>query len=755
MKLHTAIRRDIVLRLSAAALLGGYLASAGAQVQSQTQQDPGQKKPRTADVLDEIVVTAEKRAEGLQNIPIAITALEGDTLDKAGVTAVGDLVQLAPSLQFGTRSTNVFIALRGIGQAGQDIGSQSGVTVSIDGVPLLSQFMMNPSFLDVERVEILRGPQGTIQGRNATGGAINISSLAPTDQLETGLELTAGNYSRYGLKGYVNVPLAENVTSRLSVHSERADGWMKNGFLGTRNDDTKIDRVRGQVLITPSDRASVRAIVDYTQDRSDPSFAMILGRARPDIPSTPELPNYPYPQNDIDDLTFYINQPNRRDLEDFRATLIGTFQLGETAALVSTTGYIKNDIELTEIDVDATPAQVSNFSLIGIHNEQFTQEFTLTADLGSRADIVAGLFYMNGDSSEPLYLDFTPFTNYLVYLPVEKLDSYAAYTQFRYRFTDKLRATIGGRYTSDEKSYEMDATVLTFNTFLTDEDKWDAFTPRFVLDYAPSDDSLIYVSASKGFKSGGFNTLGDITLPVDTFEPERVWSYELGARAMMFERRLRMALTAFYADYSNLQATVFRVNPQTQVRFPRVENSATAEIKGLEYEIEATPATGLYLRAAVTRLDAKYGYFCNNDPLYPLVPTDPECEGLGLPPGAINLEGNTLAQAPEWQANVSGAYTFPVSDSLEMTARADYKWQSKVQFDFYNHPLNTEDSYGLFNVSIGLGSSSKRWAFTAWTRNALDERYVTQAVTASGANPSRSGSLGGPRMYGVTFNGRF
>ena len=193
MKLHTAIRRDIVLRLSAAALLGGYLASAGAQVQSQTQQDAGQKKARTADVLDEIVVTAEKRAEGLQNIPIAITALEGDTLEQAGVTAVGDLVQLAPSLQFGTRSTNVFIALRGIGQAGQDIGSQSGVTVSIDGVPLLSQFMMNPSFLDVERVEILRGPQGTIQGRNATGGAINISSLAPTDQLEGGLELTAGN----------------------------------------------------------------------------------------------------------------------------------------------------------------------------------------------------------------------------------------------------------------------------------------------------------------------------------------------------------------------------------------------------------------------------------------------------------------------------------------------------------------------------------------------------------------------------------
>lgn len=755
MNLHTAIRRNLVLRLSAAVLLGGYFVSAGAQAQSPPPQDASPKKARANDVLEEVVVTAEKRREGIQNIPIAITAVEGATLDKAGVTAVGDLVQLAPSLQFGTRSTNVFIAMRGIGQAGQDIGSQSGVTVSLDGVPLLNQFMMNPSFLDVERVEVLRGPQGTIQGRNATGGAINISSLAPTDEFGVGLELTAGNYSRYGLKGYLNVPFSDKVTSRLSVHTERADGWMKNGFLGTRNDDTNVDRARAQLLIKPSDRSSIRALVDYTRDRSDPSFAMVLGRALADVPTVPELPNYPYPQNDVDGLTFYINQPNHRDLEDLRATVIGTFQFGETAAFTSTTGYIKNDIELTDIDVDATPAPVSDFPLIGIHNEQFTQEFTLTTDLGSRADLVAGLFYMKGDSSEPLYLNFTPITNYLVYLPVEKLDSYAAYSQFRYRLTDKLRATIGGRYTSDKKSYEMDATVLTFHTVLADEDTWDAFTPRVVLDYAPSDDSLIYASASKGFKSGGFNTLGDITLPVDTFEPERVWNYEVGAKAMMFERRLRMGLTLFYANYSNLQATVFRVNPDTQVRFPRIENSATAQIKGVEYEIEATPVAGLTLRGAFTRLDAKYGKFCNNDPLHPAVPTDPDCANLGLPPGAINLEGNTLAQAPEWQFNVAAGYTFPVSERLEMTTRVDYKWQSKVQFDFYNNPQNTQDSYGLFNASIGLGSSSKRWALTAWTRNAFDERYVAQAVTASGANPARSGSLGAPRMYGITLHSRF
>src|SRR5262245_11489300 len=223
MKFHTMIRRDLVLRVGATVLLGGYFVPAAAQSQSQTQQEAGENK-RAANVLEEVVVTAQKRREGLQNIPIAITAVEGATLEQAGVTAVGDLVQLAPSLQFGTRSTNVFIAMRGIGQAGQDIGSQSGVTVSLDGVPLLNHFMMNPSFLDVERVEVLRGPQGTLQGRNATGGAINISSLPPTDQLEGGLELTGGNYSRYAFRGVLNVPFSEKVTSRLSIERERADG---------------------------------------------------------------------------------------------------------------------------------------------------------------------------------------------------------------------------------------------------------------------------------------------------------------------------------------------------------------------------------------------------------------------------------------------------------------------------------------------------------------------------------------------------
>lgn len=746
------IRRAGGLSVGVAALFAGVALPAIAWAQ-------GQARP-SENALEEVVVTAEKRAEGLQNIPIAITALSAATLEKAGIKEVGDLAQLTPSLQFGTRSTNVFIAMRGIGQAGQDIGSQSGVTVSLDGVPLLNHFMMNPAFMDLERVEVLRGPQGTIAGRNATGGAINIYSKGPTNENDGSLSLTAGNRSRLGLKGHVNAAFSDQLSGRLSFQREEAEGWLKNNYIGKRNDDTDVAEVRAQLLFKPTEAFSVRALVDYTKDRSDPGFAQILGRADPARPTVVDLPTYPYPRNDPDNLTFYFNEPNHRDVEDVRATVVATWAISPNLTLTSTTGFIRHDIDLTDLDVDATPANNSRFDLIGLYAKQVTQEFTLTANLGDRADIVAGGFFMRGDSSEPLYLSLPTFKNYLVYLPEETLKSYAAYAQFRYQLTDKLRATVGGRYTTDDKSYQMASSVAGAPRLNSDSGKFSAFTPRFVLDYTPTDETLIYASVSRGFKSGGFNTLGDVSLPVNRFNPEYVWNYEAGLKAMMFDRKLRMGLTGFYADYSNLQQTVFRLNEATQVRFPRVENSTAAKIKGVEFEAEATPVRGLRLTGAVTYLDAKFGFFCNNDPLYPTAATSPSCvgatrDGQPLPAGAVQLRGHSLTQAPEWQYNASAQYTLAVSDSLNLTGRVDYKWQSRTYFDIYNNAQNAQAAYGLLNGSIEIARQDRAWSLLAWVRNVGDERYISQGSAGSGANAAVTGSLGTPRMFGATLTRQF
>lgn len=718
--------------LGVTALSGGYLLATPTWAQAPTQGEG---------TLEEIVVTAEKRTEGLQNIPIAITAVTGNTLEKAGVQKVGDLTQLTPSLQFGQRSGNTFIALRGIGQAGQDIGSQSGVTVSLDGVPLLNQFMMNPSFLDVERVEVLRGPQGTIQGRNATGGAINVYSNSPKNDLEGGLEATAGNYSQFGMKGVLNAPIIpDRLIGRLAFQTDGATGWLKNDFNGRRNEDTDLLEVRGSLMALPSDNFTVRAIAEYTRDRSDPAFSILFGRARPDLPSPSEAAHLP--QNNLDALTVYFDQPNRRDVQDFRSTLIARWDVGPNTAITSTTGFIRHNIEYKQIDNDLTTLNSSSFPFIGLYAKQLTQEFTATTDLGSRADLIAGAFYMYGKSSEPLYISTPPINNAFVYLPNEKLNSYALYTQFRYKITDSLRATIGGRYTIDAKSFDIHANSLGTLFFHTADNSWRAFTPRYVLDYTLSDTAMVYASVSRGFKSGGFNTLGDVSQPVNVFNPEYVWNKELGTKSTFFENRLRMGLTAFQSDYTNMQQTVFRINPQTGVRYPKVENASTATIRGLELELEAMPYRGLRLTGSGTRLEGKYGQFFSIDPIYP-------------ERGSQNLQGNRTVQAPKWQFSTSGEYTFPISAHLEMTARADYKWQSRVYFDIYNDPLDVQDAYGLLNASLAVGTTNKDWLLTGWVHNAVDTRYLSEANVKPGAAPSRAGSIGLPRMYGATLSYRF
>jgi iron complex outermembrane receptor protein len=303
--------------------------------------------------------------------------------------------------------------------------------------------------------------------------------------------------------------------------------------------------------------------------------------------------------------------------------------------------------------------------------------------------------------------------------------------------------TVGGRYTIDEKDFEMKANILGAGVVRTADDSWGAFTPRFVIDYVPNDNTLLYVSASRGFKSGGFNTFGDVSLPVNLFNPEFVWNYEAGLKTSLLERALRLGVTGFFSDYTNLQQTLFRINPQTGVRYPKIENAASAQIKGVELDVEAIPYRGLRLRASATWLDTQFGHFTSIDPIYP-------------ERGEQDLGGNRLPMAPDWQFGVSSEYSFPISRALKITARADYKWQSDVYFDLFNNPLNTQDTYGLLNASLSIGTTAENWALTAFARNALDERYVSQSLTAaSDTVPSRVGQLGSPREYGVTLSYRF
>ncbi len=530
--------------------------------------------------------------------------------------------------------------------------------------------------------------------------------------------------------------------ARVAFQKEQADGWLRNDYLGIDKNDTDLTQVRASLLGKVTDDFSVRAIFEATRDRGDPAFATVLGRARPDKPTIVEALGLP--RNDLENRIVYMNHTDQRDTDNKKAILIANWDVNPGLAIAATTGYITHDLVLTDTDNDGTSGDFSDFPLVAIRVDQFTQDLTATADLSNSTDLVVGAFYMNGRSRQPLILSVPPaLIGAFNYDPVENLDSYAVYGQLRHQLTDSLRVTVGGRYTVDDKDFAMDAVIIGAGVSRTASDSWGAFTPRFVIDYVPNDNTLLYVSASRGFKSGGFNTFGDVSQPVNLFDPEFVWNYEAGLKASFFDRALRMGVTGFYSDYTNLQQTLFRINPQTNVRYPRVENAASAAISGVELDLEAIPFRGFRLRASATWLDAEFGRFTSIDPIYP-------------ERGEQNLTGNRLPQAPTWQAGVSGEYSLPISSALEITARADYKWQNEIYFDLFNNPLNTQDSYGLLNASVAIGTIDQSWSLTAFVRNAFDERYVSSSLTsASDTVPARVGQLGAPSQYGVTLSHRF
>lgn len=734
-------------------LLGGVSALAilgGASVASAQEQSDDGEAQAGAQQLEDVVITAEKRREGLQNVPIAITAVTGETLEAAGIKSAGDLPQLAPSLQFGERFGNVFFSLRGIGQAGQDIGNQSGVSVSQDGVPYLSQFMMNATFLDLARVEVLRGPQGTIAGRNATGGAINLYSNLPTDTLEGELTAGVGNYDQRLVRGIISGPInGDRLLGRFAIQDEEADGWLTNAYLGIKRNNTDRTVARASLLGRVGSTFEANLSVEALKDRSDPQFVTLFGRARADIPMASEVLGLP--MNDLENLIVYTDKPDYRDVESLKGTLNLRWDLTPNMSLTSITSAMDYDLVFTDLDNDGTLAPLSDFPLIGIYQNQWSQEFTLTADLNDRFDLIGGFYYLNGDSREDLITNLVALpepNNDFAFGSVEKLDSYAVYGQARYRLTDTLRLTVGGRYTIEDKTYD-NATTFAGAPYASGQGdgSWEAFTPRVALDYAPTNTLLAYATASRGFKAGGFRTFsGTDTDVVDQFDPEFVWNYEAGVKTRLFDNRMRLGGNVFYMDYTNLQQVIFRYDSVTNRRIITVENAASAHVKGVELEFDALPLPGLYVMGSGTLLEAELDDSSSFDPVYPTTPTS-------VP---VDLTGNRQPQAPTWQFSLSAQYTRPLTSELNWTVRADYRRQGKIYFDVFNDDLNSQSAYGLLNLSASLASTNANWQLAAFARNVTDERYISQALTATDAfGGVFAGALGVPRMYGISLTRRF
>ncbi len=678
-------------------------------------------------VLEEIVVTAQKREQNLTDIPASISAFSGQRLEKSGIDNVEDLAQLVAGLHISDNRNQGLVTLRGIGANDRlDPMLESGVAMHLDGVYQAASHLITRSFFDVERIEVLRGPQGTLYGRNATGGAINIITKAPTTEPSMGMKVNFGNYGLVDSEGYMSGPLVgDKVLGRVAARVVNRNGYTPNVETGDTLDDAKYVALRGKLRFELSDDFRLDVTGEYTRD--DSRTAGIL-RRRNDVPVGAET-------------AFGITLPEGRAVaggagEMNRVTSWGVkaraeWQVSDGLAFTSLTGYKEMDWRLV-IDVDKTSDNIRSWDEFR-NFKQFSQELNLSYS-GDRLEWLIGASYFTNETLEDAILPLPPIpiTFVLGTTPAQN-DAYGIFGEVSYDLTDKMTLTLGARYSYEDKgllaytglvfavpgdaAYEEslinDTNIARFDQAVASNERsasFSAFTPRAALTYDMSDEVTFYATVSRGFKSGNFNA---INLDDEASKPEKVTNYEAGVKTSLFEDRLKANFSAFYMDYTDLQVQQVVTIPNgdgTNRSIISIVNAGSAPIKGFEFEWQARPTEALGFDGSLAYFNGKYKDLIIPDSL------DGNTEK--------DVDGNQLVATPEWSLNVGAEYMVPLGD-WSATLRGEYNYKSRVHFRAFNDMDLTMPSHGLFNASLAFEQEEGNWIVTVYGKNLGDKEVIS------------------------------
>jgi len=701
--------------------------------------------------LEEIVVTAQKRNELLSDVPLAISALSGDALSDRAITDVASLATAVPSLTFGSYGGQARIAIRGIGFDTINPSGEGRVAYHLNGVYLSRPAATTGTFFDVERVEVLRGPQGTLYGRNATGGSINVIPRGPTPEFEGYLNASYGNYDAISTDGAIGGPITPSIGLRVAYSIEDHDGYGKNIITGNDIDDAKRRAVRGILAFALGDNAKLDLSADYSTEDDHNYGNHYLGRANSVIAPFGFAFGGIVP-SDERDIANDFDPKNDRTFWGVSARLeVG---LGDLT-LTSITAYRDNDYSLLT-DLDATSAPLSRWTFEE-NGDHFSQEFQLAGNTG-RLEYLVGAFYFDETVDGSVLI---PFERAVLGLPALFVQGYgvegtvktkaaAGFGQASYAITDTLKGTLGLRYSWErreiEDGFQFDVArpysptnplspVATRN----DRKSEDSLTPKFGIEYTPRDSLLLYASVSKGFKSGGYN-LGDIIDPATGlqnkgFKPETLWSYDAGFRGTFADRQLQLSANAFYYDYKNLQ--VSKVVNTTVV----IENAAASTIYGVETQAIVRPLRGLQLEVTPTWLHGRYKDFESANPADPLNPTP------------VDLQGNKIIQAPEFALNFAAQYAREIGPG-SFTLRGEMAYQERMYFTAFNERGVSRDPNTLVNAFATYTLES--WEYSVFGRNLTNKLVEANSLVNSGLiGLPITGTLYPPRTYGVRVGYKF
>ncbi len=685
-------------------------------------------------LLEEIVVTATKRETNLQDTAMSVSAFTGEQLEQAGAMDLREMQLFTPGLWVGGNAgfgTNP-VVIRGMGSLITGIGADEAVGVYVDGIYQGRTAGTVFEFVDIDRVEVLRGPQGTLYGRNATGGAINVITKTPGDEFEGRLEGEVTSFDGWGARGYFLAPVSDNLGIKLSGGKYDRDGWMHNPTTGVDGNSVDKEYFSAGLHWTPSDRTTV--------DLRGYSGVSKLPTAYKDL------------NDGIDTISVYTaDHPNasRREFTSVSGTITHEFDWFTAKAIV---GYLETDV----VDfVDSDGQAINNVQYRGFNeSDQVSVELQFASTGDGPFTWLVGAFYFDefADDHTPFNFFRDPMSIFgvppggalgpfgLLFAAEVETEAWAGFGEVTFQPIERIKLTAGVRYSSESKDwlgcignfteYEVDYQPgICDNSFVPDDDSWNAWTPHFVIDFQLSDDMLFYASATRGFRSGGWNWTAPTFPNTDNgFNPEYVWTFEGGMKADLLDQRARFNIAGFYSDYTNVQVRTTDANALITI-----VNAATADIYGVEMELSATPVDNFNIAGTAAWLDATYNKF------------------VGA--GGVDLSGNRLNRAPEWQLSLMAQYTFPIADFGTLTPRIEWQYVDDMFHDENNTQPQGSESFDIVNVKLRFEANNERWGAELYAKNADDTQYRTHSF--QGILPTILPSqYSDPRIFGgkVFFN---
>lgn len=689
--------------------------------------------------LEEVVVTAQHRSERLQDVAVSVSAFGADQLQKADILTLDKIGSRTPNLYVvdrGAQNNNSF-SVRGINAINNAPTIDPAIGIYLDGVYLGRNTFFSQSLYDVERVEVLRGPQGALYGRNALGGAVNVITRKASSP-DRMIDASAAEYDRLTLTGAVGGDITETFSARVAATFNKRDGYVDDTFAGEQVGDQEFKAGRLSLQFRPNPQLTFDLAADMSlATGSDASIEDAIGAGTGG--AVPVALAFGYqPGDPFDRKVSYDSRPSDR-LENTGMTLTTSYEASTGISLTSITGWRRFEEEYFS-DADRLPYAIFN-SAYQNRSKQFSQEVRIATPSERRLSILAGAYYfrenLRDEASIIIGNDLKALFGVPALLPQvasyeadARARSYAVYGEGRFRATESVSVVVGGRYTHEKKTLDFAqassppiaaALLPPVPAFQRNYDEG-RFTPSASVEWKPAGNVLAFAKVSTGFKSGGFNARFPGPQEDVAFDAERLTSYELGIKSDLLDRRLRLNGSLFHIDHRDKQVQTF-----DGVR-NRTDNAAKVKTDGFEVELEAAPARGLTLTGGVGYVDAKYKTYVG--------------------PGGVDFSGLKVDNTPDWTINAAAEYAVELPMLGTTTARVEYNHVGEVFYTVNNDPELRTGGYDLVNLRLTV-EPREGLSVSAFATNLTDEEYVAFGFDQSASTGLKHLSLGAPRVFGV------